>query len=105
MSEANIDVDMIIQNVGVGGATDFSFIQQLSLLVDQRHAGVDLFGRQLKKSGNMTTRDDHRMTRAHRIRIARAVRQFVTPGNPFRVSTKQTRIIGVAFRPLYFLRH
>jgi aspartate kinase len=25
ISEANIDVDMIIQNVGVGGATDFSF--------------------------------------------------------------------------------
>ena len=25
VSEANIDVDMIIQNVGVGGATDFSF--------------------------------------------------------------------------------
>lgn len=47
------------------------FVQQLSLLVDQRHAGADLFGCQLKKGGNMATRDYHRMTRAHRIRIAR----------------------------------
>jgi hypothetical protein len=50
------------------------FVQQLSLLVYQRHAGVDLFGCQLKKNGNMATWDDHRMTRAHRVRIARAVR-------------------------------
>ncbi len=43
------------------------FVQQLSLLVYQRHAGVDLFWCQLKKAGNMATRDDHRMTRAHRV--------------------------------------
>ena len=38
------------------------FVQQLSLLVDQRHTGADLFGGQIKKGGNMATRDDHRMT-------------------------------------------
>ncbi len=34
------------------------FVQQLSLLVYQRHAGVDLFGCQLKKAGNMAPRAD-----------------------------------------------
>ena len=82
------------------------FVQQLSLLVYQRHAGVDLFGCQLKKAGNMATRDDHRMTRAHRVRIARTVRQFVIPGNTSWFRTKQTRIIGVPLFPLFFFwRH
>ena len=78
------------------------FVQQLSLLVYQRHAGVDLFGGQLKKAGNMATRDDHRMTRAHRVRIARAVRQLVIQGHPLWVRTKQTWIIGVPLFPLFF---
>lgn len=78
------------------------FVQQLSLLVYQRHAGVDLFGSQLKKAGNMATRDDHRMTRAHRVRIARAVRQLVIQGHPLWVCTKQTWIIGVPLFPLFF---
>ena len=72
------------------------FVQQLSLLVYQRHAGADLFGCQIKKGGNMATRDDHRMTRAHRVRIARAVRQFITQGNPFGVPAKQTWVVGVS---------
>lgn len=78
------------------------FVQQLSLLVYQRHAGVDLFGSQLKKAGNMATRDDHRMTRAHWVRIARAVRQLVMQGHPLWVCTKQTWIIGVPLFPLFF---
>ena len=78
------------------------FVQQLSLLVYQRHAGVDLFGCQLKKTGNMATRDDHRVTRAHRVRIARTVRQFVIPGNPLWFCTKQTGVIGVPLFPLLF---
>ena len=77
-------------------------VQQLSLLVYQRHAGVDLFGCQLKKAGDMATRDDHRVTRAHRVRIARAVRQFVTQRHPACVFTKQARVIGVPLSPLLF---
>ena len=80
-------------------------VQQLSLLIYQRHAGVDLFGCQLKKTGNMASRADQRMTWAHRVRIARAVRQFVLPGKPFRFPTKQTWVIGVSLCPLYFLGH
>lgn len=80
------------------------FVKQLSLLVNQRHAGVDLFGGQLKKAGNMATRDDHRMTRAHRVRIARAVGQLVIQGHPLWVRTKQTRIIGVPLSPLTFFQ-
>ena len=78
------------------------FVQQLSLLVYQRHAGVDLFGSQLKKAGHMAARDDHRMTRARRVRIARAVRQLVTPGQPLWVRTKQTWIIGIPLLHLFF---
>lgn len=78
------------------------FVQQLSLLVYQRHAGVDLFGSQLKKDGNMATRDDHRMTRAHRVRITRAVRQLVIQGHSLWFCTKQTWIIGVPISPLFF---
>lgn len=78
------------------------FIQQLSLLIDQRHAGVDLFGCQLKKAGNMASRDDQRMTRAHSVRIARAVRQFVIQRHPLWVCTKQTWVIGVALAPRFF---
>jgi hypothetical protein len=78
------------------------FVQQLPLLVYQRHAGADLFGSQLKEAGNMATRDDHRMAGAHRVRIARAVRQLVIQGHPSWFCTKQTRIIGVPRFPLCF---
>jgi hypothetical protein len=79
------------------------FVQQFSLLVYQRHAGIDLFGCQLKKAGNMAARDDHRMTWAHRVGIARAVRQFVIPGNPSWLCTKQTWVIRVPLFSLHFL--
>lgn len=71
-------------------------VQQLALLGDKSHAGVDLFGRQVEKAGDMATRDDQRMTRAHRVAITRAVRKFVTQRHPACVFTKQARVIGVA---------
>ena len=77
-------------------------VQQPALLGYKLHAGVDLFGCQLKKAGDMATRDDHRVTRAHRVRIARAVRQFVTQRHPACVFTKQARVIGVPLSPLLF---
>ena len=75
-------------------------VQQFALLIYQLHAGVDLFGRQLKKIGNMATRDNHRMSRAHRVGIASAVRQLVIQRQPWWVFTKQTWVVGV---PLFFL--
>ena len=81
------------------------FVQQLSLLVYQCHAGVDLFGCQLKKAGDMTTRDDHRVTWAHWVAITCAVRKFVSQRHPACVFTKQARVIRVAlFIGLFFRR-
>jgi len=52
-------------------------IQSLALLGDQSHAGIDLFGRQVEKAGDMAARDNQRMARAHRVGITRAVSQFM----------------------------
>ncbi len=70
-------------------------VQQAALLGDQVHAGLDLFGRQLEKAGDMTARDNQGMTRAHRVAITRAVRKFVFQRHPACVFTKQARVIGV----------
>lgn len=80
-------------------------VQQAALLGYQLHAGLDLFGRQVEKTGDMSTRDDQGMTRAHRVAVTRAVREFGIQGHPFRVCTKQARVIGVAlFIGLFFRR-
>ena len=80
-------------------------VQQAALLGYKLHAGVDLFGRQVEKAGDMTTRDDQRMTRAHRVAITRAVRKFITQRHPACVFTKQARVIGIAlFIWLFFRR-
>ena len=80
-------------------------VQQPALLGYKLHAGVDLFGRQVEKAGDMATRHDQRMTRAHRVAITRAVRKFVTQRHPACVFTKQARVIGVAlFIGLFFGR-
>ena len=80
-------------------------VQQPVLLGYKLYAGVDLFGRQVEKAGDMTTRNDHRMTRAHRVAITRAVRKFVTQRHPACVFTKQARVIGIAlFIWLFFRR-
>lgn len=52
-------------------------VQSYALLGDQPHASIDLFGRQVEKAGHMATRDNQGMARAHRVGIARAVRQFM----------------------------
>ena len=52
-------------------------IQQSAFLGYQCHAGVDLLGRQIKKTGNMPTRDDQCMTRAYRVGIAGTVSKFI----------------------------
>ena len=80
-------------------------VQQPALLGYKPHAGVDLFGRQVEKAGDMPTRDDQRMPRAHRVAITRAVRQFVIQRHPACIFTKQARIIGIAlFIWLFFRR-
>ena len=71
-------------------------VQQAALLGDQCHAGLDLFGRQVEKAGDMPTRDNHCMPRAHRVAIARAVRKFVPQRHPARIPTKQARVIRIA---------
>ncbi len=52
-------------------------IQSRALLGDQPHAGIDLFGRQVEKAGDMATRDDQGMARAHCIGITRTVSKFM----------------------------
>ena len=63
-------------------------VQQRALLGYQRHAGIDLFGRQLKKAGDMALRDDQCMTRAYPIGITSAERKFTIKGYPSWVCTK-----------------
>lgn len=102
---AGNDVDMDMQDTLPGRRPNINAdvvavrfelrVQQPSLLSYKPHAGVDLFGREVKKAGDMTTRDDHRMTRAHRVGIPSAEREFVIQGHPFWVRTKQARVIGV----------
>ena len=53
------------------------FVQSRALLGDQPHAGIDLFGRQVEKAGNMATRDDQSMTRAHRVGVTGTVSKFM----------------------------
>ena len=80
-------------------------VQQAALLGYKRHAGVYLFGRQVEKAGDVTTRDNQRMPRAHCVAITRAVRKFITQRNPACVFTKQARVIGIAlFIWLFFRR-
>ena len=80
-------------------------VQQAPLLGDKPHAGADLFRRQVEKAGDMSTRDDQRMPRAHRVAIACAVRKFVSQRHPACIFTKQARVIGVAlFLGLFFRR-
>lgn len=52
-------------------------VQQPAFFGDQPHAGGDLFRRQVEKTGDMPTRDDHGMARTHRVAITGAVREFV----------------------------
>jgi len=52
-------------------------VQSHALLGDQPHAGVDLFGRQVEKAGDMATRDNQGMAWAHRVAITRTVSKFM----------------------------
>ena len=52
-------------------------VQSLALLGDQPHAGIDLFGCQVEKAGDMATRDNQGMARAHRVGITRTVSKFM----------------------------
>ena len=81
------DMDMDMKNTLSGCLPDVNAdvvavrfelrIQQCAFLVYQHHAGVDLFGCQVKKIGDMTTWDDQGMPRTHRIGIASTVCKFV----------------------------
>ena len=52
-------------------------VQSHALLGDQPHAGIDLFGRQIEKAGDMATRDNQSMARAHRVGITRTVSKLM----------------------------
>lgn len=52
-------------------------VQQAALLTYQRHACIDLFCCQVKKAGDMTTRDHQSMPRTHRVAVASTVGKFV----------------------------
>ena len=52
-------------------------VQSHALLGDQPHAGIDLFGRQVEKAGDMATWDNQGMARAHRVGITRTVSKFM----------------------------
>ncbi len=52
-------------------------VQSYALLGDQPHAGIDLFGRQIEKTGHMPAWDNQGMTGAHRVAITRAVSKFM----------------------------
>lgn len=93
----HIDADVVAVGIEL-------YIQQLALLGYQLHAGIDLLGCQVEKAGDMTTRDDQGMSRAHRVAVTRAEREFVIQGYPSWVCTKQARVIGVTFFLWFFLR-
>ena len=110
-NDVNMDMEDTLPGRGPNIHTDVVAVglelrvQQAALLGYKPHAGVDLFGRQVEKAGDMTTRDDQRMPRAHRVAIARAVRKFFTQRHPTSILTKQARVIGVAlFIGLFFRR-
>ena len=109
-NDVNMDMEDALPGRGPNIHTDVVAVglelrvQQAALLGDKPHAGVDLFGRQVEKTGDMTTRDDQRMPRAHRVAIARAVRKFVSQRHPACVFTKQARVIGVALSLWLFFR-
>ena len=78
-------------------AIRFKFlINELFLFSNQLHAGSHLVWRQVKKAGDMTTRDDHAVPRAHRIGIASAVCKFILQRQAFRISAKQAWVIRVS---------
>ena len=52
-------------------------INEFFFLVNEVHAGSHLFRRQVEKAGDMTTRDDHAMTRAHRVGVAGTISKFI----------------------------
>ena len=79
-------------------------VQQAAFFGDQLHAGANLFRRQVEKAGDMTTRDDQGMTRAHRVAITRAVSKLVTQRRLTWISTEQARVIGVTLFFLFFFR-
>lgn len=67
---SHVDADVV--TIGL----EFLF-QSHALLGDQPHAGIDLFGRQVEKAGDMAPRDDQGMARAHRVGITRTVGKFM----------------------------
>ena len=52
-------------------------IQQVALLGYQLHAGINLFRRQVKKAGDMTTWNDQGMALAYPVGVEGAVSQLI----------------------------
>ena len=72
-------------------------VQSHALLGDQPHAGIDLFGRQVEKAGDMPTWNDHGVTRTRRVGVTGTVSKFMLYRYPTRIFAKQAWIIGVSF--------
>ena len=81
------DVNMDMEYALAGGRSNVNadivtirlefLVQSHAFLGDQLHAGMNLLGCQVEKTGNMATRDDQGMARAHRVGITRTVSKFM----------------------------
>lgn len=74
-------------------------VQSRALLGDQPHAGIDLISCQVEKTGDMATRDNQSMARAHRVGITRAVSKLMLQRYAPRIFAEQAWIVRI---PLFF---
>ena len=70
-------------------------VQSRALLGDQPHAGIDLFGREVEKAGDMATRDNQGMARAHRVGITRTVSKFMLKRYATRIFAEQAWVVRI----------
>ena len=79
-------------------------VQQPALLGDQPHAGIDLFGRQVEKAGDMATWDNQGMARAHCVAITRTVGEFMLQRYAPRIFAEQAWVVRIALFFCFFYR-
>lgn len=73
------------------------FIKMFLFLFNEVHAGRDFFRCQVEETGDMPTRDDQCVPRAHRVGVACAVSKFMLYRYPAWIFAKQAGIIGISF--------
>lgn len=86
----HIDADVVAIRTELLGDESF-------FLLNEAHAGSDLFRCQLEKTGDMPARDDQRVSRTRRVGVARTECQFMLYRYPARICAKQAWVIGVSF--------